>query len=74
MVAPISEGTKELIDAVAAMLATLPPIKRYETEAVPMEVLEKKKDTGFKVTKNGSDYYVEAEWLLKILNKTLFSK
>ncbi len=70
MVAPISEGTQALIDAVAAMLATLPPIRRYETQAVPMEVLEKKKNTGFTVTKNGNDYYVEAEWLLKILNKT----
>ncbi|MBR5410351.1 MAG: GTPase ObgE [Clostridia bacterium] len=69
--APISEGTRELINAVAAKLATLPPVKRYEAEPVPMEVLEKQKaDTGFKITRDGDDYYVEAEWLLKILNKT----
>jgi GTP-binding protein len=69
--APISEGTQELINAVAAKLATLPPVKRYEAEPVPMEVLEKQKaDTGFKITRDGDDYYVEAEWLLKILNKT----
>ena len=57
-------------NAVAATLATLPPVKRYEAEPVPMSVLEKKKDTGFTVKKDGSDYYVEAEWLIRIMNKT----
>lgn len=69
IVAPIAEGTKELINAVAARLATLPPVKRFESEPVPMEVLERKKDSGFKITENDGVYYVEAEWLLKILNK-----
>jgi len=35
-----------------------------------MEMLEKKKNTGFKVSVIDDTYYVEAEWLLKILNKT----
>ena len=70
IIAPIAEGTAALINAVAAMLATLPPIARYESEPIPMEVLTRKKDTGFKVTRDGDTYYVEAEWLLKILNKT----
>ncbi|MBQ7248592.1 MAG: Obg family GTPase CgtA, partial [Deltaproteobacteria bacterium] len=70
IIAPIAEGTQELINAVAAKLAELPPIKRYEAEPVPMSVLEKKKDAGFKITEQDGDYYVEAEWLLKILNKT----
>ena len=36
-----------------------------------MEVLERRKeDAGFKVTRDGDDFYVEAEWLIKILNKT----
>ncbi len=68
--APILEGTTELINAVAAMLATLPPVKHFESEPIPMEVLERKKDSGFKITVIDNDYYVEAEWLLKILNKT----
>ncbi len=68
--APISEGTGELINAAAAMLATLPPIKQYEAEQIPMEMLEKKKASGFKVSVIDDTYYVEAEWLLKILNKT----
>lgn len=68
--APILEGTQDLINAAAAMLATLPPIKRYETEPIPLEMLEKKKSNGFKVSVIDDTYYVEAEWLLKILNKT----
>lgn len=70
IIAPIAEGTQELINAVAARLATLPPVRRFESEPVPMEVLERKKDSGFKITVRDNDYYVEAEWLLKILNKT----
>ncbi|MBQ7639270.1 MAG: GTPase ObgE [Clostridia bacterium] len=69
--APIEMGTKELINAVAAKLSTLPPIKRYEAEPVPLEILEgKKKSTGFKITRDGDSYFVDAEWLIKIINKT----
>lgn len=67
--APIKEGTKELMNAVAAKLATLPPIKQYEAEEIPLEVLEKKKDRGFKVIVEDDMYFVEAEWLIPILNQ-----
>ena len=68
--APILEGTKELIDAVAAMLATLPPIKQYETEEIPLEVLEKKqRDRSFKIIEEDGIYIIEAEWLPPILQK-----
>ena len=70
IIAPICEGTGELINAVAAKLAELPPVKHYDAQPVPMELLEKKKDNGFRIIQDGDDYYVEAEWLLKILNKT----
>ena len=68
--APILEGTQEVVNAAAAMLATLPPIRQFETEPIPMEMLERKKNTGFKISVIDDIYYVEAEWLLKILNKT----
>jgi len=69
--APIEMGTKELINAVAEMLSTLPPIKRYEAEQIPLEILEgKKRSTGFKITRDGDNYFVDAEWLIKIMNKT----
>lgn len=70
IIAPINEGTMVLINEVAAQLATLPPIKQYETETIPLEMLESKKSDGFKISVNDDIYNIEAEWLLKILNKT----
>lgn len=70
MVAPIKHGTDELINAVAKMLSTLPPIKRYEAEEIPIELFESKKDTGFEIIVRDDIYFVKAEWLLKILAKT----
>lgn len=69
--APIKHGTKELIDATAAMLDTLPPVKKYEAEEIPVEMLESKaKKDGFKVTVEDDVYIVEAEWLYRILCQT----
>ena len=70
IVAPILYGTQELINAVARKLATLPPVKRYDSEEMPMTVLEKKKNDGFKITVEDGVYIVEAEWLYRILSKT----
>ena len=70
IVAPIRYGTQELINAVARKLATLPPVKRYESEEVPIAVLEKKKNDGFTITVEDGVYIVEAEWLYHILSKT----
>lgn len=71
MCAPIVEGTQEVINAVAAKLATLPPIKRYEHEEIPAEFFEQQKQDGkFTITVEDGIYSVEAEWLLKILQRT----
>ncbi len=70
MCAPILEGTKEVIDAVAALLATLPPVIRYEKEEIPLETLLKKQDTGFTVTVEDDVYIVEAPFLIRVLCKT----
>lgn len=70
MCAPIQEGTAEVINAVAKRLKTLPPIKRYESEAIPVELFEKQKDTGFTVREEDGIFVVEAAWLLKILQRT----
>ena len=67
--APIKEGTTELINAVAAKLATLPPIKRYEPEEIPIEFFEKKKHNGFNIKVEDGVYIIEAEWLIPILSK-----
>ena len=70
--APIAEGTKELINAVAAKLSTLPPIKRYEAEEIPLEFYEKKKNHGFKIIHEDNVFVIEAEWLIPILSKIDF--
>ena len=70
MCAPIVEGTKEVIDAVAAMLSTLPPVRRYESEEIPLETLLAKQNTGFTITVEDDVYIVEAPWLIKILCRT----
>ncbi len=70
MCAPIVEGTQEIINAVAAKLATLPPIKRFEKEEIPAEFIEKNNNGKFNIVVDEDVYYVEAEWLLKILQRT----
>lgn len=69
MSAPICIGTKELVNAIAAKLATLPPIKRYETEEIPIEVLEKKQFSGFDIRVEDNIYFVDAPWIVPILSK-----
>lgn len=68
--APITEGTSELISAVWNKLHTLPPIKKYETENIPLEMFEKQDDKGFTIKVIDDVYFVEAKWLLKILQRT----
>lgn len=70
MCAPIVEGTQEVINAVAAKLATLPPIKKYEKEEIPAEFFEQTGDGKFTITVEDGVYSVEGEWLLKILQRT----
>ena len=70
MCAPIVEGTQDIINAVAAKLATLPPIKRFEKEEIPAEFIEKNNNGKFNIIVDEDVYYVEAEWLLKILLRT----
>lgn len=70
MCAPIAEGTQEVVNAVAARLATLPPIKRYEREEIPAEFFEKNNDGKYTITVRDGIYVVEGEWLLKILQRT----
>ena len=65
--APILEGTKELMNSVWNKLQTLPPIKEYEAEAIPVESLIKKND-GFKITQPEEGLFVvEAGWFPRVL-------
>ncbi len=65
--APILEGTKELMNAVWNKLQTLPPIKEYEVEEIPIESIMQK-DEGFKITQPEEGMFVvEASWFPRVL-------
>ena len=55
------------MNAVWNKLQTLPPIKEYEVEEIPIESIIKN-DNGFKITVVEDHYYlVEASWFPKVL-------
>jgi GTP-binding protein len=68
--APIHEGTRELVEAVAAKLHTLPPIRRYEPEALDPKALAPEQGANFTVTAADGVFFVEAPWLLRILQNS----
>jgi GTP-binding protein len=57
-------GVRELVNAVAALLADLPPIKRYEPDPLP-EIAEDKQ--AFTVEKLNGVYCVEGKWLVPLM-------
>ena len=68
IMAPISEGTNELVNYVAAELAKLPAIKIYEPEPIPIEEFKPDNKRPFTVEVLDGVYIVDnAPWLLKIL-------
>ncbi len=70
MCAPIQEGTQEIVNALWNKLQTLPPIKRYETEQIPVELFEKTSDKSFSIRVQDDVYFVEAPWLLRIIQRS----
>jgi len=70
IMAPIKEGTAELINHIAAELDKLPPVKRYESEIEPYETVTVKKELRtFTVRKENGEYFVEnCDWIERIMN------
>ena len=58
-------GTKELVNAVAAKLDTLAPVKVFEAEVIPEE--NKKAAREFQIFFEDDIYFVEADWLEEIV-------
>ncbi len=65
--AATTAGTKELMGAVAAKLAELPPVKRYEPEPPTPEELEKEHHK-FNISVEDGVYVIDAPWLEQILS------
>ena len=70
IIAPIAEGTKELINEVAKELKKLPPVKIYESEPITPDEIFKTSKHDYNIRVEGDVYIIEAEWLAKILMKT----
>ncbi len=67
--AATTQGTRELIAAVAAKLDELPPVKEFEAQPITDEerLMSEAKPTDFRVTVEDGIYYVESEYLEGIL-------
>ncbi|MBO4468372.1 MAG: GTPase ObgE [Clostridia bacterium] len=69
IMAPIAEGTKELINYVAALLSKLPPVIKYEAQPKPRVDYTVKAKRTFNIRKCDGVFFVEdAPWLLDVMN------
>lgn len=69
MMAAIAHGTRELTNRCAALLAELPPIRRFEAEPEPApELPEGTREVA--VTEEDGVFFVEAEWLERLFQTT----
>lgn len=67
--AATTQGTAELVQKVAKVLDTLPPIKEYEPEPIPQSELDEKAGMGqkFEITVEDGIFYVDAPWIEPIM-------
>lgn len=67
--AATTQGTKELMNAVAEELEMLPPVKEYKPEPITQEEIEEKalSNTKFEVEIEDGVYYVDAKWLEPVM-------
>lgn len=68
--AATTQGTKQLVGAIAAELDKLPPVKEYEAEPMTQQELDERVGMGEKFEiKRGDDgvFYIEAPWLENIM-------
>ncbi len=73
MSAPIAQGTRELVQAIARRLAALPPVRVFEAEPEPVEEILDPKDKSVSISVHDGVYFVEAPWLYKVMSGVNFS-
>ena len=65
-------GTRELVQAVAALLASLPPITVYEPEYVPAAIpTDRKEDV--EIVREGDLWFLEGVWLRRVMESVNFA-
>lgn len=67
MMAAIAHGTDEIVKACAEALSKLPPVRRFEAEAITLPAAESFQDRTVQVRAEGDVYFVEAPWLLQVM-------
>ena len=72
MMAAIRHGVDPLLNRIAALLKTLPPVLRYEPEPEPVRPPEEIGRNAVEISVRDGVYTVEGEWLLKILRSVDF--
>ncbi len=60
------QGLQPLLDAVAARLDKLPPLRRYEPEPPPPEPVDSD-PRAFEIRRENDIFYIDAPWLARIL-------
>ncbi len=73
LMAPIAHGTDELVRHIAATLAQLPPILRFEAEAEVLPEIDEAGDYKVNIENHDGIWTVEAQWLLNILRGINFA-
>jgi GTP-binding protein len=70
MCAPVAEGTREVVRAVARKLVELPPIKRFEAQVLPNDYFAPQAGDDFRLSCQEGIFNIEAPWLLRILRRS----
>ena len=74
LMAAIAHGTDALVHRCAALLAGLPPIRRYEPEPEQRPDPASLRDRSVTVTRRDGVYFVEGEWLLRVIRGVNFDE
>ena len=72
LMAPIAHGTDELAKRCAALLSQLPPIRRFEAEPEVLPTVEELRDRSVQITNRDGVYFVEAQWLFRVMRGIRF--
>ncbi len=67
MMAAIAHGTDALVKACAEALSKLPPVTRFEAEAIVLPEADSFKERTVQVRREDDIFFVEAPWLLQLM-------
>ncbi len=72
IMAAIRYNVDPLLDCIREQLSKLPPVKRFEPEAAPVVEIDKSRKNEVKITNHDGVFFVEGEWLVRIMNSVNF--